>query len=131
LSPSEKAVICEGEELELICTANSTFLQWSWSVQIEQGEMHEYTRFISSMDMSQQMSSASVNSTLFNISRVSHQGRLPLVSRLLINPISLKVNAVTKVNCTEVRTDVMASITINMMGDVNACRCSYITTECH
>ena len=42
--------------------------------------------------------SFSVNSTSFHISRVSHQGRLPLMSRLLISPVSLKVNAVTIAN---------------------------------
>jgi hypothetical protein len=118
-------ILCEGEELELICTTNTTFLQWSWSLQIEQGEVHKYSRFISSTDVSQQSSSVSENSTRFNISRVSHQRRLPLVSRLLINPVFLKVDAVTKVNCTELQTNVMASITINMMGDINACRYSY------
>ena len=124
LTPSEEAaVLCEGEELELICTSNNeTYLQWSWSLQIEYGKVLEYSRFISSMDMSQQENSVSVNSTSFYISRVSHQGRLPLVSRLLISPVSLQVNAVTIANCTEVGADGMASITINMVGNINASR---------
>ena len=123
MTPSEEAtVICEGEELELICTSNETFLQWSWSLQIEPGKVSEHSRFISSTDASQQIDSVSVNSTSFHISRVSHQGRLPLVSRLLISPVSLKVNAVITANCTEVLVDGMASITINMVGDINASR---------
>ena len=128
LTPSkEAAVLCEGEELELIYTSNETFLQWSWSLQIEPDKVLEYSRFISSTDASQQVDSFSVNSTSFHISRVSHQGRLPLVSRLLISPVSLKVNAVTIANCTEVGADGMASITINMVGDINASRYTQVS----
>jgi hypothetical protein len=124
LSPSEEAVICEGEELELICTTNATFLQWSWSLQIEQGEVHKYSRYISSTDVSQQMSSVSVNSTLFQISRASHQGRLPLVSRLLVNPMNTLLNGTIKVNCTELGTNAeMGSINIYIMG---ACKYTII-----
>ena len=50
--------------------------------------------------MSQQTSSWIVNSTSFNISRVSRREMFPLVSRLLINPVSITLNG-TKVNCTE------------------------------
>ena len=128
MTPSEEAaVLCEGEELELICTTNETFLQWSWSLQIEHGKVLEYSRFITSTDASQQIDSVSVNGTSFNVSRVSHQRRLPLVSRLLVSPVSLKVNAVTIANCTEVGADGMASITINMVGDINASRYTQVS----
>jgi hypothetical protein len=122
LSPSEEAVICEGEELELICTTNATILQWSWSLQIEQGQVQEYSRFISSTDVSQQVDSFSVNSILFRTSRASHQGRLPLVSKLLVNPVMAHLNGTIKVNCTEIGTDYeMGSINIYIVG-----ACKYI-----
>ena len=130
LTPSEEtAVLCEGEELELICTSNETFLQWSWSLQFEHGKVLEYSRFSSSTDASQLMNSFSVNSTSFNVSRVSNQGRSPLVSRLLITPVSLKVNAVIIANCTEVQGDGMASITINMVGNINASRYTQVSLK--
>ena len=71
------------------------------------------------MDVSQQESSVVVNSTSFNVSRVSHQEMSPLVSRLLINPVTIGLNG-TQVNCTEVHSDMsnaMASTIINVIGE--------------
>ena len=92
--PSEEAVICQGEQLELICTTytNESFLKWTSLLQNEQGKVQMYSRYISLMDVSQQESSMVVNSTSFNASRVSHQGMSPLVSRLLINPVTIGLN---------------------------------------
>ena len=114
-------MICHGEQLELTCTSNATILRWILPLQIEQGRMQTYSRYISSTDESQQASSWVVNSTSFNVSRVSHQGMLPLMSRLLINPVTTDLNE-TKVNCTEVDTTMnnanatIASTTINVIG---------------
>ena len=66
----------------------------------EQGEVQTLMRFISSVGVSQQISNMTVNFTLFNVSRVSSQNELPLVSRLVINPVSTDLNG-TEVNCTE------------------------------
>ena len=60
-----------------------------------------YSRAVTSIDMSQQVSQIVVNSTTFNFSRTSHQGSLPLISTLLIIPVTHGLNR-TKVNCTEV-----------------------------
>ena len=129
LSPAEEAVVCEGQQLELICTTNATFLQWSWSWWIEQGKGQMYSRFISSTDVSQQVNSFVMNSISFNTSRASLQGWLPLVSRLLINPMNIHLNGTIKVSCTEIGTNSfdleMASTTINIVG---ACKYSYCNT---
>ena len=119
LSPPEETVICEGENRELICATNETFLQWSWSLQIEQGKIETYSRFISSTDLSQQVNPVVMNSTLFNASRVSHRWRSPLVSRLVIYPMNISLNGTIKVNCTEVDATMneMASFIINILGE--------------
>ena len=84
-----------------------------------------YSRYISSTDMTQQASSWAVNSTSFNVSRVSHQGMSPLISRLLIDRVTIDLNG-TKVNCTEPMNTMMtnanvsvamASATINVIGE--------------
>ena len=129
LFPSEEAVICEGGKLELVCTTNATFLQWSWSLEIEQRKIETYSRFISSTDVSQQVNIVVVNSTLINTSRASHQWRSPLVSRLLIFLMNISVNGTIKVNCTDVDATMneIASITINVLGE----RCkTLIITKC-
>ena len=119
ISPSEEAVICHGEQLELTCTTNATFLRWISLLRTGQESVHTYSRYISSIDATQQASSISINSIFFNVSRVSHQGRMPLVSRLLINPVSFTLNG-TKLNCTEVDGAdkiSMVSTTVLIIGD--------------
>ena len=128
LFPSEEAKIsiCEGEKLELICTTNGSFLQWSWSLQIKRGKIETSSRFISSTDLSQQLNPVVMNSTLFNASRVSHRWRSPLVSRLVIYPMNISVNRTIVVNCTEVDAtpNEMASTTINIVGDAHSSKYS-------
>ena len=114
-------MVCEGEQLELICTTNVSILQWTSSpLQNEQGRVQTFMRFISSMGESQQVSSFIVNSTSFNVSRISSQDELPLVSRLLINPVNKSLNE-TSMSCTEQAMNneitAMASTTINVMGE--------------
>ena len=94
-------MVCEGEQLELNCSTNVSILRWTSSpLQNEQGQVQTFMRFISSVGTSQQVSTMTVNSTLFNVSRVSSQNESPLMSRLVINPVSNGLNG-TRVNCTE------------------------------
>ena len=101
LFPSGETVVCDGEQLELTCTTNSRILGWSSSpLMNEQGQPQTFMRHIASEGLSQQVSTTTVNSTIFNVSRVSSLDDLPLVSRLVINPVSNGLNG-TEVNCTE------------------------------
>ena len=84
LSPSGEAVhaVCEGEELSLTCSTNLIILSWKTSpLQNDQGQVLTFMRFIASVGASQQASSMMVNSTFFNVSRISGRDELPLVSR--------------------------------------------------
>ena len=115
-------MICEGEQVELTCSTNVSILGWASSpLQNEQGQMRTFMRFIASEGRSQQVSYVMVNSTFFNVSRVSSQDELPLVSRLAIHPVSIGLNG-TKVNCTEVEINneqntAVASTTIYVIGE--------------
>ena len=109
-------MVCEGKQLELTCSTNVSILGWKSSpLQNEQGQVQTFMRFISSVGTSQQVSNMTVNSTLFNVSRVSSQDESPLVSRLVINPVTKSLNG-TRVNCTELAMNnenaAMASTTI-------------------
>lgn len=83
-------------------------------------------RFIASAGVSQQVSDMTVNSTLFNVSRVSSQNELPLVSRVVINPVTKSLNG-TRINCAERamhmnnENTAMASTSINAI-DVHTCK---------
>ena len=121
ISPSEKVTTCKGEQIELICITNATFLRWTSLLQIEQERaIQTYSRYISHADETDQASTYAVtNSTSFFVSRVSHRGNLPLVSRLLINNAIISLNG-TKVNCTEVNAPeaMTASTTIDIISEI-------------
>jgi hypothetical protein len=94
-------VVCEGGELELTCSTNVSILRWTSSpLQNDQGQVVTFRRFIASPDATQQMSTMTVNSTSFNVSRVSGRDELPLISRLVIGSVSVSFNG-TRMNCTE------------------------------
>ena len=121
LSPSEEAVACDGEQLELICTTNAHFLGWMSSISLDQGTTRSYSRYIFAMDETEQESSfGAIDSILFNASRVSRKDELPLMSRLVIYPVSNGLNG-TKVNCTDQIGDAInnatASTTIIVIED--------------
>ena len=115
-------MVCEGEQLELTCSTNVSILGWASSpLQNEQGQVQTFMRFISSVGVSQQVPTMTVNSSFFNVSRVSSDKELPLVSRLVINPVNNGLNG-TRVNCTERAMNnedtVMASTAIYVIGDI-------------
>ena len=103
ISPSGDVLVCRGANyLELTCTVTTeTLLQWSLLLVNNEGISRIYTRHITSIDMSQQMSQLTVNSSVFHFSRTSLQGDLPLTSSLITNSISLGLEG-TVINCTEV-----------------------------
>ena len=82
--------------------------------------MKTFSRFISSVGESQQNSSFIVNSTSFNVWRVSGQDGIPLVSRLVISPVSNGLNGIN-VNCTEQAINnentAIASNTVSVIGE--------------
>ena len=109
LSPSEVAVVCRaGDRLELTCSTTGSLLQWSLLLFNNEGALRTYTRHITSIDKSQQMSQLTVNSSVFYFSRISIQGDLTLISTLIINPVSIGLEG-TMVNCTEVGNSVNTS----------------------
>ena len=91
--PHGQAPACQGEELQLRCNTTDVYLQWSYSLHNEQGLLINYTRKVSSLDISQQRSQIVVNFTLFNFLRISGPG-LPLVSTLTINSVENSLNGV-------------------------------------
>ena len=101
ISPAHMASVCRGDQLELICTTNRIFLEWSFSL-ISEGETsaRTYSRILNILS-GPAIPGLLVNSITFSFSRVSAQDTLPLISRLLINPVSAELNG-TLVNCTDI-----------------------------
>ena len=77
-----------------------------------------YERAISSSSPNDQTSYIMVNSTRFIFSRVSAQRTSPLISRVLIDPVSSGLNG-TAVNCMDIITSNTASIFIIIRDLIN------------
>ena len=114
LSPGVVAPVCQvGNELELTCSTNGSFMRWIFTVGNEQGVPQEYRRNINSLDGPRQMTVIEVNSTTFTTMRTSAQGVSPLISTLVINSVSNDLNG-TVVHCQDVGTSTTASTTIKL-----------------
>ena len=97
ISPSGVASVCSGDELELTCTTTEDLLQWRFSV-IRGNETTaiEITRTVRSTGRN--LSHLLVNSIMFNFSRTTSYDSVPVVSTLLIGPVSNSLNG-TVIDC--------------------------------
>ena len=110
LSPSGVAPVCSGDELELTCTTTRNPLQWRFSViRGDETTATEIRRSINSIGPV--TSNLTINSTVFNFSRISAPNSMPVTSRLVISPVSNGLNG-TVMSCVDVDSGEVASTTI-------------------
>ena len=109
ISPPGVATVCSGHQLELTCSTSGGTHEWSFS-------FTRSRRAIVSSLPDNQTSYLLVSSVTLNFSRVSSEGSLPLISRLLISPVSDGLNGST-VSCTDLITPESASTSINIIGN--------------
>ena len=111
--------MCNGSQLELTCTTTGDFLQWRFSV-IRGNETSPTTVFtrtiISVFSASNAISQSVVNSTVFTFSKLSAEDNLPVVSRLLISPVSWGLNG-TEMSCRDLTTSETAVTIIKIIDD--------------
>ena len=102
--------MCVGQQSELTCTTNGSFILWNFMLTNDQGIFRMYERTITLVDPSQQASHLMVNSTSFNFTRTSTQNISPLTSSLLITVRngSSTLNG-TKINCTGIMGNIRMS----------------------
>ena len=110
---SDLAPVCSGGHLELICTTTGQFLGWRFrAIRGNETVATEFTRtIIPTGSASDAMSQLVVNSTVFCFSRTSAENSLPVMSRLLISPVSNGLNG-TVINCVDMDTAESSSTTI-------------------
>ena len=116
ISPPGVATVCSGRELELTCSTsgrNTSIVIHRWSFSFIPN-----TRAIFSDRSGNQSSHLLVNSTISLIfTRVSSEDSLPLISRLLISPVSDGLNG-SSVNCMDVATSESMSTSINVIDNI-------------
>ena len=106
--PPGIATVCSRHQLELTCTTSGPILEWSFS-------FTRNTLAISSNSPGNQ--TLLVNSKRLNFLRVSSEDSLPLISRLLISPVSDGLNG-SSVSCTDIRTLESASTSANVIDNI-------------
>ena len=113
ISPFEVVSVCSGGQLELTCTVDGAFLEWSFFL-VPEGEVaRRYSRILHSGSAT---SDLEVNSITFTFLRISAEGSQPVVSRLLIAPVSDDLNG-TEVNCTDVLPSNTSSTHIKVINE--------------
>ena len=109
ISPSGNSLVCDGDQLELICMVTDSgngLLEWAFL---------QVYRAIDASTLSDQTSHIMINSTTFTFSRISAQNEFLLVSRLLINPLTTDLNRIM-INCTDVITMETTSTTVYVLN---------------
>ena len=107
LTPS--ATVCSGgDQFELMCTTTGILLQWRTGLFSDRPA-------ISRDAPTDQTYSVQVNSTIFTFSRVSSRYVVPLVSRLLVSPVSDNLSG-TVLKCTDVFMSNVASTILNVIN---------------
>ena len=114
LSPSGVAPVCSGDQLELTCTITGDPLQWRFSV-IRGNETSDTEIRRSVNSIGPVTSNLTVNSIVFNFSRISAHNSVPVMSRLMISPVSNSLNG-TVMNCVDVESGEVSSTTIIVGG---------------
>ena len=116
LSSSGITSVCSGDQLELTCTLTdpgSSLLEWTIT---PTSTFMSVQRAIEAATPNDQTSHFMVNSTLFTTSRISAEDQLPLVSSLLINPVTIGLNG-TVVYCIDsIATMEMASAILSVIS---------------
>ena len=88
--------LCPGYDLTLTCSTNETFLRWH----ITNGLKFK-SRLVSLQGVAGELEPLMLSSTVFNISKVSENEVLPLISTIMVYSVSTGLNG-TSVNCSEI-----------------------------
>ena len=112
VSPSGVASACSGDQLELTCTTSGSLLEWAFILTPDNAVARAYTKGLTTDTEAPEP--LTINSTRFTFSRVSPPNSSPLISILVINPVTVGLNG-TEVNCTDLETSETVSTTITTL----------------
>ena len=112
ISPTEKASVCSGGQLELTC-ATTGDLEWRFDVFGDNvTTATRIERVIpTATPPDQALPVQLINSTVFNFSKTSAERASPVISRLLISPVSSDLNG-TVIYCEDLSTTEISSTTV-------------------
>ena len=110
ISPSEIASVCSGDQLELMCNATGSLLEWNFSHIDETGTARQFIRRGIAADGPADLQTFTVeyNSTMFTFSKTSAQESPILTSRVVIDSVNDNLNG-TVVICVDITSPRMES----------------------
>ena len=119
ISPSEVASVCNGGQLEVTCTTTESFLRWNITLYQEAMTTGSdtFTRTVSSFGSTSEVSPLTINSSMFTFIRTSTEGHVPLMSTLLINPVTRMLNRTT-VTCMQVSSPGSSTTVLHIIENV-------------
>ena len=88
--------VCPGRELNLLCQTNSSYLNWHLAVPYMFNT--PYMRFLSSTLSLNSLRPINVSGHIFNITRTSIEGSLPLESTLSVANVTTDIEG-TRIDC--------------------------------
>ena len=103
VSPAGMASLCSGDQLELTCTTSGSLLEWAFVLTPDNAVARAYTKGLTTDTKAPE--TLEINSTMFTFSRLSPPNSSPLISILVINPVTVSLNG-TEVNCTDLETSI-------------------------
>ena len=124
ISPFGVATVCSGDQLELKCSITDpgsfALLVWNITLVPENAATSNSTSRTQAISAGpvHQIFHTMINSTNLTFSRISSQRNSPLVSRLLISPVSNHLNG-TEVNCINSMTSETSSVTVINISNGN------------
>ena len=127
ISPHGTAPVCSRNQLELSCNTTGSPLEWRFRLTPQNSTTAtEYPRVITASGQPNDKTTQLVlNSMTFIFSRTSAEDRTPVMSRLLISPVSSSLNG-TVINCEDVGTSEVSSTTIIVIsGDFTQSKHSF------
>ena len=115
VSPPGKALACNGDQLELMCSLTGRVLEWNVILLPEDGSLEYVLDSVTQMLPSH---TVTVNSVIkFIFTRVSPPNSQPLTSRLVISQVNSSIINGTVVNCADRETRSSSSTIINVITD--------------
>ena len=117
ISPSPVAAVCqEGDQLELMCNNTGMFHRWEVTVMIPQTMTFTGIAVLTSIGPSGAPRQVMISGSTLTASRLSGNDSLPLISRMIVNPVTNDLNG-SVVNCFEGSTSInsVATTTIRII----------------
>ena len=123
VSPSGLTPVCCGDQLELICSTRTVFLEWRFIINSRAtttvNRITYYMKTLATGSIEDNGPQLTVDSVVFSFSRISAEDVSPVTCRLMIGPVSVSFNE-ARIYCVDVESKDVTTLII-----LNSVECQY------